>query len=36
LEKGIQFVDFTNTMTIGSYIEQLECNGPQFLDHQLS
>jgi hypothetical protein len=24
LEKGIQFVDFTNTMTIGTYIEQVE------------
>ncbi len=23
-EKGIRFVDFTNTMTMGSYIEQLE------------
>ena len=24
LEKGIQFVDFTNTMTIGTYTEQVE------------
>lgn len=24
LTEGIQFVDFTNTMTIGTYIEQLE------------
>lgn len=24
LEAGIKFVDFTNTMTIGTYIEQLE------------
>lgn len=24
IEQGIQFVDFTNTMTIGTYLEQIE------------